>query len=275
MFSTKAFFSNYVLSNLFFIIIILIIRFDTIRCLDKSFIDDVDNNLLDDVDKNATEIVRERGFIAKEHKITTTDGYVLNLIQITNPLIRSNDSQSSGRRKDVVLLIHGGITTSTCFVSHSLGVRPKDYSNFDAGQMNLSELKSLLSNEPSNSSIVFLMLNFGHEVWIMNRRASIASSSEVINYDKINGFYDYRNSIFGKKSIKYWNFTLDEQAQYDFPETIDYILKQTNREKLSFIGHSFGGTIPLLSLSIHPKLHLKSKFIELFSWLIEERFYSY
>ena len=43
--------------------------------------------------------------------------------------------------------------------------------------------------------------------------------------------------------------SIDDLALIDLPATIDFVLKTTGRKKLSLVGHSQGGTLPLMLLS--------------------------
>lgn len=41
-------------------------------------------------------------------------------------------------------------------------------------------------------------------------------------------------------SPQFWDFSFDEFARYDLPETVDYILAATGYKTLSYIGHRYG-----------------------------------
>lgn len=53
---------------------------------------------------------------------------------------------------------------------------------------------------------------------------------------------------------KFWDFSFDEQARWDLPQAINFVLQQTGRPKLSLVSHSAGGAIELMSLSRYPQL---------------------
>lgn len=55
----------------------------------------------------------------------------------------------------------------------------------------------------------------------------------------------------------YWHFSLDEQARFDIPKVIDYILDKTGRTQLDIVGHSLGGALPLMTLSSQPEYQSK------------------
>ena len=58
-------------------------------------------------------------------------------------------------------------------------------------------------------------------------------------------------------SISFWNFSIDEFAFHDIPDTIAYILETTGQPSLSYIGFSQGTAQAFATLAIHPKLNDK------------------
>ena len=56
-------------------------------------------------------------------------------------------------------------------------------------------------------------------------------------------------------SLKFWNFSIDEFAFHDIPDTIKYILETTGQPSLSYIGFSQGTAQAFASLAVHPKLN--------------------
>ena len=40
----------------------------------------------------------------------------------------------------------------------------------------------------------------------------------------------------------YWRFTWDEMARRDLPAMLDYVMEQTGKEKIQYVGHSMGTT---------------------------------
>lgn len=266
---------------------ILCIHTNCHNILDKSAAFD-DINGYDMVHATTADIIRSRGYIAEDHFVTTTDGYILNLVRALNPLLK--DRKIKNRRP--LLCIHGWTFSVKYFVVNSINARPRDYSNLDAGEIDLDNLKQLLLRDPSKNSLVFTALNFGHEVWLLNRRGSTPSLGHIntakqayisplndlpglfsqqasaTNMSKTNQT-DYLLFIKNQQSKftaldnivnpRYWNFSLDEQAGYDLPETIDYILNVTQQERVSLVAHSQGGSLVLMLLSTKPEYANKSK----------------
>ncbi|RYP66802.1 hypothetical protein DL771_007600 [Monosporascus sp. 5C6A] len=55
--------------------------------------------------------------------------------------------------------------------------------------------------------------------------------------------------------VWFWDFSIDEFAFYDIPDTIAYILGSTKQPSLSYIGFSQGTAQSFASLAVHPKLN--------------------
>ena len=71
-----------------------------------------------------------------------------------------------------------------------------------------------------------------------------------------------RGNKYSKKSVKvspqtldFWNFSMDEFAFHDIPDSIAYVLETTGQESLSYIGFSQGTAQAFATLAIHPKLN--------------------
>lgn len=154
----------------------------------------------------------------------------------------------------------------------------------------------------------FAASDFGHSVWIMNRRGGQYSQKHINmtaykpgpiasavssffglfgktgksrtnsnnslvdrpnskNYNKFKVLRDiiFKNPKFNLNNIenqfnrKYWNWTLDDEAKFDIPCLINYVLNKTGRERVSLVGHSAGSNLSLMSMIVHPELQAKSK----------------
>jgi lysosomal acid lipase/cholesteryl ester hydrolase len=88
----------------------------------------------------------------------------------------------------------------------------------------------------------FVLAEAGYDVWLGNNRGNK---------------YSKKNIHYHSASIKFWDFSMDEFAWGDVPESIGYILKTTKAQKLSYIGFSQGTAQALAALSIHPQLNEK------------------
>ena len=88
----------------------------------------------------------------------------------------------------------------------------------------------------------FTLVNQGYDVWLGNNRGNK---------------YSKKSTQFSPTSAKFWDFSIDEFAFHDIPNTIDYILETTSQHSLSYIGFSQGTTQAFATLSIHPGLNDK------------------
>ncbi|EGC34801.1 hypothetical protein DICPUDRAFT_34411, partial [Dictyostelium purpureum] len=163
-----------------------------------------------DLNRNITELIKARGYIYEEHKVTTPDGYILKLFRIPNK--RYDKIKKQG--KPVVLLQHGFEDIGTTWVNQEI----------------------------VHQSLGFYLADKGFDVWISNSRGTLLSNEHV------------NNSIF---NTMYWNFTLNELAEFDIPTCIDYILDVANRKQLSYIGHSQGTSIGFIAFNSNKKLEKK------------------
>lgn len=65
--------------------------------------------------------------------------------------------------------------------------------------------------------------------------------------------YSERHTKLNSRQSAFWNFTWQEMARYDLPETIAVILKRTGSPTIQCAGHSQGGTIVLALLAMQPQ----------------------
>lgn len=67
--------------------------------------------------------------------------------------------------------------------------------------------------------------------------------------------YSKKSVNFPPDSPNFWNFSIDEFAFHDIPDSIAYILDATDQKSLSYIGFSQGTAQAFASLSVHPMLN--------------------
>lgn len=84
----------------------------------------------------------------------------------------------------------------------------------------------------------FLFSDAGFDVWFGNSRGSYHS----LGHTK----WDY------KTDPQYWQFTWQHMADFDIPSAIPFVLQQTNKQKLTYIGHSQGTLQMFAHLSSDP-----------------------
>lgn len=230
-----------------------------------------DSSAVDEVTRTAAQMIRLRGFMVEEYYVKSGGVGVIQLLRIKNPAIRGPIRSD----KKTVLLIHGLFVSASYFVANSVDARPQDLSNLDSFAPNI---EALLVQDPTSNSLPMLLSNFGHDVWLINRRPTIESqdangqtSFHVPLMDINESIRPTSNgrSIFQALSElsygvstsfnpfilsqavnpNYWDYSLDEQALEDLPNAIDFILAQTQRTKLTLVGHSLGGALVLILMS--------------------------
>ena len=167
-----------------------------------------------------TELCGLFGYYAEEHIVQTGDGYLLGVHRL--PFRKGEEDQDTTR----VNAGPGSITKPVVYLHHGL-------------LMN-SEVWVCLTEE--ERCLPFALVNQGFDVWLGNNRGNK---------------YSKKSTRFPPTSSDFWNFSMDEFAFQDIPDTIDYILTTTSQPRLSYIGFSQGTAQAFAALSIHPGLNQK------------------
>lgn len=74
--------------------------------------------------------------------------------------------------------------------------------------------------------------------------------------------FDYGNLALDIKTTlnkRLWNHSFDEQAAYDLPRAVDFVLEKTGFERVAMVGDSSGGQLILQTLVLEPNLGAKRK----------------
>ena len=122
--------------------------------------------------------------------MTTDDGYINLLVKL-----RSGEDESS-KKKGAVLLIHGLIESSDCWVVNT-----------------------------KENSIGFILADAGYDVWMANTRGNKYSNKHA--------------RLNPKEDWEYWNRALvPDIAKHDVPSFMEYIIKESNVQNMTVIGHS-------------------------------------
>ena len=103
-----------------------------------------------------------------------------------------------------------------------------------------SEVWVCITEEERN--LAFALVNQGYDVWFGNNRGNK---------------YSKKSTRLSPTDHRFWNFSMDEFAFHDIPDSIDYILSTTSQVSLSYIGFSQGTAQAFAALSIHPTLNDK------------------
>jgi lysosomal acid lipase/cholesteryl ester hydrolase len=86
----------------------------------------------------------------------------------------------------------------------------------------------------------FVLVEQGYDVWLGNNRGNKYSKKSIHH---------------NPNSTKFWDFSMDEFAWHDIPDSIEYILECTKAATLGYVGFSQGTAQAFAALSIHPKLN--------------------
>ncbi|CAI4210806.1 unnamed protein product [Parascedosporium putredinis] len=163
------------------------------------------------------ELCRLFGYEAEEHISPTKDGYLLGLHRL---------AWRKGEEGRAVNAGPNSLKKRVVYLHHGL-------------LMNSEVWVSLTDAE---RCLPLVLVERGFDVWLGNNRGNKYSKKSV------------RSS---PSSLDFWNFSMDEFALHDIPDSISYILDTTGAESLSYIGFSQGTAQAFATLSIHPKLNTK------------------
>ena len=127
------------------------------------------------------------------------------------------------------------------------------------GLMMCSNIWLCHSENPTKNNLPLYLNSLGYDVWMGNNRGNR---------------YSNKNLNVERHSEKFWNFSLDEFAIYDIPDSLHYILNTTSLEKknsifgydfyngevenrISIVAFSQGSAQIFASLSLYPDLNSK------------------
>lgn len=161
------------------------------------------------------EICALFGYEVEEHIVQTHDGCLLGLHRLAY------------RRGEEGLRINQGersIRKKVVYLHHGL--------------LMSSEVWVCLTTE--ERCLPFQLVERGYDVWLGNNRGNK---------------YSKKSTKCSPLSIEFWDFSIDQFAFHDIPDSIEYVLEVTGQPSLSFVGFSQGTTQAFAALSIHPFLN--------------------
>ncbi|KAJ5343169.1 Alpha/beta hydrolase fold-1 [Penicillium brevicompactum] len=164
-----------------------------------------------------TEICALFGYQAEEHIVQTNDGYLLGLHRL---------AYRKGEEHVRVNQSPGGIQKKVVYLHHGL--------------LMSSEVWVALTDE--QRCLPFQLVEKGYDVWLGNNRGNKYSKKSIKHSPGSNEF---------------WDFSIDQFAFSDIPNSIEYILEVTEQPSLSYIGFSQGTAQAFATLAIHPLLNRK------------------
>ncbi|KAL7913455.1 Alpha/Beta hydrolase protein [Trichoderma velutinum] len=161
------------------------------------------------------ELCQLWGYEAEEHIVQTKDGYLLGLHRLQWRRGEEGQRVNCGRNS---------AKKRVAYLHHGL-------------LMN-SEVWVCLTDQ--QRCLPFELVERGFDVWFGNNRGNKYSKKSIHS---------------SPTSVEFWDFSIDEFAFHDIPNSIEYILETTGQESLSYIGFSQGTAQAFAALAIHPKLN--------------------
>lgn len=163
------------------------------------------------------ELAELFGYYAEEHIVQTGDGYLLGLHRLGYRRGEEDQRVNSGPNS---------IKKKVVYLHHGL-------------MMN-SEVWCCLTER--ERCLPFMLVERGYDVWLGNNRGNK---------------YSKKSTRDAPTDTRFWNFSMDQFAFHDIPNSIDYVLATTGQPSLSYIGFSQGTAQAFAALSIHPTLNDK------------------
>lgn len=177
----------------------------------------------DEFEQNASEDIHQRVIKAKD---------ITEIAQVYGYIIREHVVTTQDK---YILVVHklekpGQETMSNDKVAY-----------FHHGLLTNSEL--FLLGSKKEKILPFLLVDLGYDVWLGNNRGNK---------------YSRKHTKLSVRDAAFWDFSLDEFAMYDIPNTIDYILSfYRSTTKITYIGFSQGCSQLFAGLSLNPELNTK------------------
>ncbi|TKA73390.1 hypothetical protein B0A49_06803 [Cryomyces minteri] len=163
------------------------------------------------------ELCELYGYSAEEHIVQTQDGYLLGLHRLAWKKGEEDKRVNGGQ---------GSVQKKVVYLHHGL-------------MMNSEVWVCLTERE---RCLPFMLVDRGYDVWLGNNRGNKYSKKSVNH---------------SPTEIPFWNFSMDQFAFHDIPDSIEYVLSTTQQPSLSYIGFSQGTAQAFATLSIHPTLNDK------------------
>lgn len=158
----------------------------------------------------ALEIIQTRGYIAEQYSHMSYDGRTpLTVYHVINP-----KGNLATTYKYPAVMFHGFMFDVSTMISASNKVEPR--------KPEIGKLEVL----PTDESLPFALANNNYDVWLVEARGANLKS------------HDPADDLNPIRANRYWNYSLDEEALYDLPSHIDFVLNQTQAEKVMYIGYS-------------------------------------
>ncbi|KAI5856439.1 Alpha/Beta hydrolase protein [Tricharina praecox] len=172
------------------------------------------------------EIWNDGTYRIEEHVVQTGDGYLLGLHRVVKKTEEEINGPPRARARGGDASTRGNGGKKVVYLHHGL-------------LMDSEVWVCLLDKE---QCLPFVLAEKGYDVWLGNNRGNKYSKKSIHH---------------PSSSAKFWDFSIDDFAFHDIPDSINYILETTNQPSLSYVGFSQGTAQAFATLSIHPKLNEK------------------
>jgi pimeloyl-ACP methyl ester carboxylesterase len=104
----------------------------------------------------------------------------------------------------------------------------------------------------------------GYEVYVFDIRGS-GENAQLGRHDWINRHL--RQTFLRERGERGW--TVDDLVQYDVPAILDYVARETGRDRVNWVGHSLGGMLVFPYLELAPRPERIANFVGMSSTIIQ------
>ena len=168
---------------------------------------------------NQSELIESRNFKSETHFITTSDGYILQIFRIINPLLINKTKSLKP-----LILQHGFLDNSNVFLISRKGYLNKEGQYIEDGTV----VTDCTYDTKFGKTLGFVLSACGYDVWLSNIRGNK---------------YTTNHTTLDPKGFHFWRFSLDHFSQIDLPAIINYIGVRTKNQRIGYIGYSMGTTL--------------------------------
>ncbi|CAB4434394.1 unnamed protein product [Rhizophagus irregularis] len=191
------------------------------------------------------EMVEYWGYGMEEHIVKTRDDYLLGIHRIPTGKFSDDDDDKSAESHIKSVFNNCGIPLSAIRTKYPRSSTKETKEKKPVvllyhGLMMCSEI--WMCNMEEERQLPFLLADAGYDVWFGNARGNK---------------YSMKHTRYKPNEGQFWEYSMDEFALFDLPDTIDYILETTGVPSLTYIGFSQGTAQSFAALSINPSLNNK------------------
>ncbi|XP_049837450.1 lipase 3-like isoform X1 [Schistocerca gregaria] len=212
---------------------------------------------------NTPERVQKYGYPVEEHWVTGETGYVMRVFRVPRGRPQSQkQAQPPDSARPAIYLQHGVVASSDIWLllgeksfrgvrehagtaggTHELlDGRPRGISRAVLGAAVMDCAAGPGGGSSPPSGVAFVLADAGYDVWLGNARGNV---------------YSTNHTRLDPNSEEFWQFSWHESGMEDLPAVVDYVLQQTRRPGLVYVGHSMGGTMFYVLASLRPEYSRK------------------